>query len=280
MSNEIQDLKEMTSWLKKEIKDIDDSVKNKTVIIKDYSHSKLPTLATLLTFNENEINKLPTEAKKRYTNFISTNKETIATVTSLNIGTAAISGVGLGLRGIAGVGGLGFAGVGALGFGFLNPGILGAVIGFAAYRQGKKFLERNRKAKDYEEVQHQLTLLQAHCQTESTTLKEILQENCKQLGTLFNTKLKKAMEITKENSKKIAIQIDDAMNTDVNKRIMQYQEIALNQYKNQALLQENINQIIEAYNNLVKENERLVSQIQEYEAKSMNIKNVEANFLK
>lgn len=277
MDKELQDIQEMTEWLRKEIKDIDNSVKNKTIIIKDYTNAKLPTLATLLTFNEKEINKLSQDTKKRYEAFITNNKETISAITAMNLGAATISGIGLSsLAGAGGaIAGFGMAGFGVLGLGLLNPAFM---VG-AGVIMGKHLLKKKRLQKEYQMYKEIYQEMGKECELKTVDLREQFKENLKDMGMLFSSKAKKAMEVTKENSKKIAIQIDDAMNMDVNKRIMQYQEITLNQYKNQILLQENINDIIESYNNLVQENERLVSQIQEYEAKLNVIKMSEANFL-
>ena len=74
------------------------------------------------------------------------------------------------------------------------------------------------------------------------------------------------METLSEVSKKIAINIDDAINADQNLRIMQYQEIVLKQYNSHNEICKMLAELNEAYNKLVAENEELAKKIAAYEA--------------
>ena len=61
------------------------------------------------------------------------------------------------------------------------------------------------------------------------------------------------------------INIDDAINSDQNLRLMQYQEIVLKQYNNQHEIETALLKIVESYNKLKIENEELLKRIAEYE---------------
>ena len=62
-------------------------------------------------------------------------------------------------------------------------------------------------------------------------------------------------------SKDVSIQIDDCLNADTNKRILQYNEVILNQYRLQKELEEKVEFLFEEYNALLQEKKELDRQI-------------------
>lgn len=68
-------------------------------------------------------------------------------------------------------------------------------------------------------------------------------------------------EKTKKFSKAVSIQIDDCLNTNANKRIQQYNEVILSQYKLQKDLEEKVNFLFEEYNNLLAKKSELERQV-------------------
>lgn len=88
---------------------------------------------------------------------------------------------------------------------------------------------------------------------------EILKECQERANKLLNEDLPNALAIAKEKSDKLKISIDDALNVDQNLRIMQYQQIVLNQYNKQYELEMTLDQIITSYNNLQVEMQNLLT---------------------
>lgn len=77
--------------------------------------------------------------------------------------------------------------------------------------------------------------------------------------------IEKYKPIVKDKIKKAAILADDAINVDVNKRIMQYQQIALNQYADIKNLNDNFDDIQKKYNETVKELREILEEYQKLE---------------
>ena len=102
-------------------------------------------------------------------------------------------------------------------------------------------------------------------QSNAEKIKETLKENAQELAALFEEYFPTALEQIKATARKTAILLDDLANTDQNKRIMQNQEIALYQYKEQLLLKEVIEDLQQKYQKIIKENETLIMLLQKYE---------------
>ncbi len=68
-------------------------------------------------------------------------------------------------------------------------------------------------------------------------------------------------EQTKKFAKDVSVQIDDCLNSDTNKRILQYNEVILNQYKLEKDLEDKVEYLFEEYNELVTQKKELERQI-------------------
>ena len=93
-----------------------------------------------------------------------------------------------------------------------------------------------------------------------------------QLDEIFNkmedyiaTKIKSSTEIAKEATKKIGIMIDDAIHSDQNKRIMQFQDIVYAQYEKHVEMEENLRELADAYKSLSVEKNKLIEKIRTME---------------
>lgn len=68
-------------------------------------------------------------------------------------------------------------------------------------------------------------------------------------------------EKTKRLAQDVSVQIDDCLNVNTNKRILQYNEVILKQYKLQKDLEENVDFLFDKYNKLLVEKKELERQI-------------------
>lgn len=172
----------------------------------------------------------------------------------------ALGGTGL-LASALGTIGVGSSIVGAAGLiagSFFPPLIPIALLGGAAGLVTKKIINRNKFEKASNDIKESREKL-CHIMSERA-------ESYYKNQLLFKQKLKeKAEKLSnefKDASKKVAIMLDDAANTNVNKRIQQYNQIVLDQYNNQAELANEFNEIATEYNKLLAENERLNKEIE------------------
>ena len=77
----------------------------------------------------------------------------------------------------------------------------------------------------------------------------------------IKVKFSEYKEKTKKIAKDVSIQIDDCLNANTNKRILQYNEIILNQYKLQKDLEEKVDFLFTEYNNLLSQKQELERQV-------------------
>ena len=119
-------------------------------------------------------------------------------------------------------------------------------------KENKKGLEKNKEqiAKGKEKLFAWLNKLQV----KTTEIDEKLRKEIKE-------KFNDYKEKTKKFAKDVSIQIDDCINANTNKRILQYNEVILNQYKLQRELEEKVDFLFDEYNKLLIEKQELERQV-------------------
>lgn len=257
----MQDVKEMRMWLEREIESIGkevQAVNNKPILYSVIAHDK---------------DVLDEETENKYKKYLSKPNAYAVTFGALAIassaGTVGAAGAtALGVAGLTGVTGLSLlGGVSTTSLSLLGP-VGWSVLGGIAITT---FVTKKIKAKDQgqQAERDKLEKLYKKCQTEKKNIQEQLLNNEKSLKELFEEYYPKALEKLKDTSKKVAITIDDIMNMDQNKRIMQYQKIVLNQYQSQNELRELLQKMTEVYNTLLNENQKLLSELEQYHKNEM-----------
>ncbi len=268
------DVDDTTSWLKKRNLEIESGKL-------DVSEKDMPVLARVICGGEKEISKLKDEDRKKYEKHFKDNKKTIAMLTLA--GTGVVSGsIGAIASGIGtattiasfgtGIGGAAFSIAAGSGLSIAGMGTMAAVpalwpigISMLAVSAGslfKKAKQKNDEKKRTEELE--MIFNESHNNAQKCSQK--MESNNKIIKDILSQKLKETIQSLYDSSKKIKIKIDDALNKDQNLRIMQYQEIVLNQYNSQNEIRKMLSELIEAYNKLVIENEELSKKIAAYEA--------------
>lgn len=278
-SNEIlNDVKEMTTWLEKRNKQVDEGNLK-------LQEKEIPVLYKVICGGEEAVNALEDKKKKEaYIEYFKKNKKRLAqlvlpiplvgiggsVVTSVltttgALGAAGVLGVGGAIGGIGALGGISaVGGLGTLGMGLAMPfalPVIAPLVGIGAYKGVKKLKESGK----YDEYSEKIKNQYDYCVKKSKECAEKIQENEKIIEKLMKDEIEKNLELIKNQSKKIMINIDDAINSDQNLRLMQYQEIVLKQYNNQHEIETALLKIVESYNKLKIENEELLKRIAEYE---------------
>lgn len=238
-----KDAKEVLQYLEK----IDDP--------SQMEESQLPSIVR-------NLEKVDSKVSKSYIGTASVMGGAVAFAVGTSISSSAFAG-GLGM---AALGGAGLAGAGAaaaavpfLG-GFVVPAIAVSVstklfsdIKIKKYLNDNKETMKKNKAKMDEQRNRLLTWLKT------------LQERGAKLDTEINEEINKKFSEFKKKSKKMAkdisIQIDDCLNMDTNKRILQYNEVILKQYRLQKDLEEKVEFLFDEYNELLKEKKELERQV-------------------
>lgn len=238
-----KDAKEVLQYLEK----IDDP--------SQMEESQLPSIVR-------NLEKVDSKVSKSYIGTASIMGGAVAFAVGTSISSSAFAG-GLGM---AALGGAGLAGAGAaaaavpfLG-GFVVPAIAVSVstklfsdIKIKKYLNDNKETMKKNKAKMDKQRNRLLTWLKT------------LQERGAKLDTEINEKINKKFSEFKKKSKKMAkdisIQIDDCLNMDTNKRILQYNEVILKQYRLQKDLEEKVEFLFDEYNELLKEKKELERQV-------------------
>ena len=238
-----KDAKEVLQYLEK----IDDP--------SQMEESQLPSIVR-------NLEKVDSKVSKSYIGTASIMGGAVAFAVGTSISSSAFAG-GLGM---AALGGAGLAGAGAaaaavpfLG-GFVVPAIAVSVstklfsdIKIKKYLNDNKETMKKNKAKMDKQRNRLLTWLKT------------LQERGAKLDTEINEEINKKFSEFKKKSKKMAkdisIQIDDCLNMDTNKRILQYNEVILKQYRLQKDLEEKVEFLFDEYNELLKEKKELERQV-------------------
>lgn len=94
--------------------------------------------------------------------------------------------------------------------------------------------------------------------------------NVRIIDELLSEKVMCAVKIMEDTSRKISITIDDALHSDSNMRLMQYQEIVLKQYNSQREIEKRLLDLQTQYNKIKIENDDLTRKMMAYE-KNMQI---------
>lgn len=268
----LEDIDALTAWLDMRNAEIG---RGKVNVVE----TNMPTLARVICGGEKEIARLETEERKRYSKYFKDNKtqavamtlvgtgETVMSVGAIASGVGAastIAGLSAGgsAIGLSTLSGLSAASLGATAFvpALWPIGIsMLAISAGSMFAKAKKNKEKAPRAEKLERIFNNSQICAQDCGKK-------INANNEKIKRILSQKLKKSLDLLSEASKKIAINIDDALNTDQNLRIMQYQEIVLKQYNSQNEIRKALSDLVEAYNKLVAENEQLASQVAAYEA--------------
>ena len=239
----------------------------------------LPTLVKVISGGESEINSLPKSEKEKYLNFFKHNSSKIALLTAINplVGLST-TGAELSASGLmskeVGIGTLA-AGAGILGLSLAASPLLSCLsVGSLAYTGlfsslGLGLFSLGSGATIFKSIENLpqgklIVDLFDKTQDEYITCCKQFETNLQILDKLLSEKIKNTADALQSASKKIAIIIDDAIHSDQNMRIMQYQQIILNQYNSQVEIQQGLSELVTKYNSVKLENEKLNKQIIEY----------------
>lgn len=285
----VDDVDEIMQWLEKRNNDIS----NGKTSVTEY---EMPVLARVICGGEDAIARLNPADKKTYDKYFAKNKKGIAGLTLsagvLGVGSAGVtaasiaSGVGtasafaaLGATGTASLGitaasGLTLASMGATAF---VPVLWPVGLSILLVGAGSAFF-KNKKAKENAARADRLEKIFEDSRVKAQKCSDKIKANNKKIQLIISQKLKKAKDMLSAEAEKIKINIDDALNVDQNLRIMQYQEIVLKQYNSQNEIRKAFADLVEAYNALLAENEKLANQLAAYEA-TMRICGCTNNYL-
>ena len=269
--NKQRDIEAMIKWLEEEKEKLNQPLQEVTAVSVTAKTQNMPVLYSV--FNGQE-EVLDDDTKKRYKKLLSQRKELFASVAGGAVGTVALKGLtGIGsltgmagaTSGLAGVAGFGMMGMASAGMeGLLT---LAGPVGIALLGGGMafKFVKKKAKSKEGKIASEKLEKLYENFQKGKENIQIKIQENVREMTELFEEYLPIALEKIKETSEKVMIQLDDFANMDQNKRIMQYQQIALNQYKEQQQLYDVLQHLQNTQQKIMKENQELLLRLQKYE---------------
>ena len=270
--NKQRDIEAMIKWLEEEKEKLNKPLQEVTAVSVTAKTQNMPVLYSV--FNGQE-EVLDDDAKKRYKKLLSQRKELLAGVAGGAVGTAALTGMAGVTSGLAGVAGgavgtaalTGMASSGMASVGMARLLTLAGPVGIALIggRMAFKFVKKKVKSQEGKIASEKLEKLYEDFQKGKENIQIKIQENVREMTELFEEYLPIALEKIKETSEKVMIQLDDFANTDQNKRIMQYQEIALNQYKEQQHLYDVLQHLQNTQQKIMKENQELLLRLQKYE---------------
>lgn len=277
--------KETTDTIRKDVDELVDWIEKSNDIVQqgneleEVKFENLPTLGKVIIGGEKTIQQLPEETRDKYVEYFKKNGYRIALLTAVNplfglgaLGTeTAASGLvstkagigtmatGVGLIGTSAaasaitpisyfawstmktvVPALRIIGTGALVFG------AGATLfkSVESLPQGKKIIEVfDKKQALYNDAYTKL------------------ENNLNKMGEVFSEQIKNSLEKLTTFSKKCAINIDDAIHSDQNLRLMQYQQIIVDLYSNQMEIIKTLSGLTEVPQSLNIENKKLAKRI-------------------
>lgn len=269
--NKQRDIEAMIKWLEEEKEKLNQPLQEVTAVSVTAKTQNMPVL--YFVFNGQE-EVLDDDTKKRYRKVLSQRKEIFASVAGGAAGTVALKGlteIGSLTRmagatsGLGGVAGFGMMGMSSAGMGGLLT--LAGPVGIALLGGGMafKFVKKKPKSQEGKIDSEKLEKLYESFQKGKENIQIKIQENVREMTELFEEYLPIALEKIKETSEKVMIQLDDFANMDQNKRIMQYQQIALNQYKEQQHLYDVLQHLQNTQQKIMKENQELLLRLQKYE---------------
>lgn len=248
----------------------------------EVSENNMPALVKVICGGKDYISKLDIANKEKYTSYFVKNKkrvksltlvdETEKSVTAENSIIAIASGTAFVALGAAGaatamptalIAGLG----GAVGMGVIIATPILWPIGIsAALFSATKIFKKTRLDGKKRASADKLEKIFIHAQEKVQDCYEKIKVNSDKMQEIISEKLEKSLDTIADISKKVAINIDDIVNSDQNTRIMQFQEIVLKQHNIQCEMQDILTELTNSYNKLIAENEKLKQQIASYEA--------------
>ena len=123
----------------------------------------------------------------------------------------------------------------------------------------KRFIKENKKSLKQKQIRMK------NCKDKILVWLNNLQKKAAEINSKLQKDISEKFTEYKENTKKLAkdisIQIDDCLNANTNKRILQYNEVILKQYKLQKDLEEKVEFLFDEYNNLLKQKQELERQM-------------------
>lgn len=123
----------------------------------------------------------------------------------------------------------------------------------------KRFIKENKKSLKQKQIRMK------NCKDKILVWLNNLQKKAAEINSKlqkdFSEKFTEYKENTKKLAKDISIQIDDCLNANTNKRILQYNEVILKQYKLQKDLEEKVEFLFDEYNNLLKQKQEVERQM-------------------
>ena len=210
----------------------------------------LPTLVSNLQISDSNV-------RKSYFDTAQIIGGTTATIIGASIGGSAY----IGTLGSAGAGLA--AACGAAPFiGFLAAPVIAVPLTLKLLKDVKikKYIKDNQEGLNEEAKainKHKNRLLEwlQDIQKQSIELENEIKDKVSKQYVDFRDKAKKT-------SRDIAIQLDDCIHVDVNRRIHQYNEVILNQYRLQKELEENVDVLFKQYNQLLDEKKKCEKEIE------------------
>ncbi len=211
------------------------------------SEENLPSLVRNLE-NENSV------ATQTYISTAAIVGGSVATTVGASLASSAMGGIGM-----AAVGGIGVLGLGVA-FPALIP-ILAIPLSVKLLSDAKikKYIKNNENTmkKNKSEMGKERNRLLKWLKDLQARGVELEKEINERINEKYSDFKKKAKKLAKD----VSIQIDDCLNADTNKRILQYNEVILNQYKLQKELEEKVEFLFDEYNTLLSEKKELERQI-------------------
>ena len=194
----------------------------------------------------------------KYINCASIVGGTVAATVGSSVTTGILTG-GMATGGVMAVGGIGLRMV--LGLNILAIPVLALplTLKLLADAKVKRYVKENKasikqKKTELQKKKEKLIEWLNDLQHPITELDEKMRKN-------VSEKFVEYKEKTKRFAKDVSIQIDNCLNVNTNKRILQYNEVILKQYKLQKDLEEKVDFLFDEYNKLLDEKQELERQI-------------------
>ena len=194
----------------------------------------------------------------KYINCASIVGGTVATAVGTSVTTGILTS-GMAVGGAMAVGGIGLGMIPGLSIFAIPVLALPLAIKLLADAKVKRYVKENQAS-----MKQKKTKLQKSKEKLINWLND-LQHRAAELDEKMHEEINKKFAEYKEKTKKLAqdvsIQIDDCLNVNTNKRILQYNEVILKQYKLQKDLEEKVDFLFDEYNKLLTKKQELERQI-------------------
>lgn len=252
--------------------------KNAETVITGYEQASkdakemLRYLSTIKDPSELETNQLPSLVKNLENTNSAVSQKYISTAQIVGGGVASAVGVSLsssafaGGLGMAAMGGLGVAGIAGVGavpiLGWFAIPVIAIPLAMKLMNDAKvkKYIKANKAdmQKDAKDMERQRNRLLGWLKTLQDRAAELDEKIAQSIESKYSDFKKKAKKLAKD----VSIQIDDCLNADTNKRILQYNEVILNQYRLQKELEEKVEFLFDEYNEMLKQKKELERQVE------------------